>query len=413
MTGGLWIALVLGGILGGLGAVFALSLPPGRDTFGAITTLSGVILSAWSLGRLIGEYRNAPVPAIATALGAGAFFGGFSLASALLPQSGHRQEPNPISATTGRRAALLLLSDAEIETYSPSATALELVALQDDDVLNLGIVSTPFLFAAQKARYRAIGGISPARRQVREVLEALETSVSDTPLEYFGLAWCSGDGNLRDQVDDLARAGYSRIVVLPLGIGESLEMVRAKTLLDRSRPAEAGVTVAYAAPLRSADEIAGLVAGRITAGLGPPGKTGVALVAHGQPDTQAEQNPDLDENEAAFVNRIKMLFSEDDVDQSNIRLTWGDWREPDVTSTVRHLAALGCDRILVAPVCYPVDCIATLLDMPIAIRQARIDAAVSVVTLSTWRDELEVVGALRAKALEALRELEAVPAEQT
>ncbi len=411
VTNELWVTLVISGLVGGLGAVAALSLPAGRDTVGGIASIAGVIVAAWSLGRLIGEYQSSPAPAIATLLAMGAFFGGYSLASAILPQTAHPQEPRPVPKRTGDRTALLLLSDAEPETYSPSATALELVQLQDDDVLRLGIVATPFLFAAQKARYRAVGGISPARRQVREILEAVESSLAGSAFDYFGLAWCSGPETLRDQVEDLVKAGYARVAVLPLGIAESLEMIRAKSLLDRGRPEDAGISVAYGPALGAADAIAALVARRIEVGLDAPDRTGVILVAHGQPDPQAELNPGFDDDEAAFVNRVKMLFTEDTVTPANVRLAWADWREPDITSTVRHLAALGCARILVSPTCYAFDSISTLLDVPIAIRQSRVEPSVPVVTLSTWRDEPEIVDALRAAALDALREFDEVAPE--
>ena len=239
MTSGLWVTLVVGGLIGGMGAVAALALPIGREMLGGITSLVGFALSAWSLGRLLGEYRSATTPSVAIALAIGAFIGGYALASSLLPQAARRDEPHAIATATGDRMAVLVLSDAENESYSPALTALELVTLQDDDVLSLGLVTTPFLFAAQKARYRAIGGISPARRQVREIVEALERALVGTDVEYCGLAWCSGAGSLREQVDSLARAGYSRIAVLTLGVGEPLEMARAKLLVDRSRPDEA------------------------------------------------------------------------------------------------------------------------------------------------------------------------------
>ncbi len=412
MTGGLWIVLVVGGLVAGLGVVAGLSLPAGREAVGGIVTLGGFLLCAWSLGQLIAEYRSAPVPAMTIALAMAAFIGGYSLASAVLPQVAHRERPLPVAAATGDRTALLLLSDAETETYSPASTAVDLLSLQEDEVLRLGIVATPFLFAAQKARYRAIGGISPARRQVREIAEALERVLAGSEVEYCGIAWCSGYGSLLEHVGDLARAGYSRVVVVPLGVGESIEMVRAKTILDRSRPDEAGITVAYAAPLRSADNLARLIARRISIGLDEPDGTGVALVAHGQPETRAELNPALDNDETAFLNRIKMLFADDETLQRNARLAWADWRDPDVTSTVRHLAALGCTRILVCPACYPVDSIQTLLDVSMAIKHARTGSAVSVVTLSTWRDEPEVLEALRERAIDALSELDKPASER-
>ena len=407
MAGGLWIALVAGGLIAGLGVVGALALPVGREPVGGIASFLGFLMSLWALGRLASVYDNPQTPVVALCLAAAALAGGYGLASVMLPQVARQEIPRPIPAPPSHRTALLLLSEAEPEPYDPAATALELVELQEDDVLNLGIVTTPFLFTAQKARYRAVGGLSPARRQIREIAEAHERSLEGLGFEHFGVAWCSGRGSLLEQIEDLARAGYSRIVVQPLAVGEPLEMQRAKMLVDRGRPDEAGVAIAYAAPLHSADAIAALLARRIVLGVDDPTTTGVALLAHGQPETREQLHPGFDADEASFVNRIKMLVAETGVPNQNIRLAWAEWRDPDVTSTVRHLAALGCTRILVCPACYAVDCIATLIDIPMAIRQARIDPLVSVVTLSTWRDESEVVAVLRDRTLDALRELDA------
>jgi protoheme ferro-lyase len=408
----LWIALVAGGLVAGMGIVAALCLPVGRESLGGVLSLAGFFMSAWGLGRIIATYGGAQTPIVAAAVATAAVVGGFFVASAMLPLLARRPAPRPLSAPTGRRTALLLLSDAEGETYQVADTALELLALQDDGVLDLGIVATPFLFTAHKARFRAIGGRSPARRQTIQIAEALERALAGLEIAHCGVAWCSGEQSLRDRVDELSAAGYSRIVVQPLSVAESIEMHRAKSLLDQSRPEDAGVQIHYAPPLRTAPSIAGLVARRISVGLAEPEETGVALVAHGQPEGRAHLNPTFDEDESAFLNRIKMIASEAGIPHANLRLAWTDWRDPDLTSSVRHLAALGCRRILVSPATYPVDGIATLLDMPMAIRQARVEPAVSVVMLSTWRDEYEVIEALRDAVLEALRELEASDAPQ-
>ena len=407
MPDGLWIVLVVGGLVAGAGIVAALCLPAGRESLGGVASLLGFFASAWALGRLIASYGGPQTPAVAAALATAAVGGGYALASAMLPQLARRPTPRQLVSTNGARIAVLLLSDAEAETYQPTATALELLTLQEDDVLDLGIVATPFLFTAHKARYRAIGGRSPARRQAHEIAEALERALSGTSVEHCGVAWCSGPGSLPERVDDLARIGYANVIVQPLGVAEPLDMQRVKSLLDQSRPGEAGIRVVHAPPLHSAEAIAGLVARRISVGLAEVSLTGVALVAHGQADSRVQLNPSFDEDESAFVNRIKSLTTDIGIPGANVRIGWADWREPDVTSTVRHLAALGCTRILVSPACYPVDGLATLLDLPLAIRQARTEPAVTVVTLSAWRDEYEVIQALRDSVIEALRELEA------
>ncbi len=85
----------------------------------------------------------------------------------------------------------------------------------------------------------------------------------------------------------------------------------------------------------------------------------------------------------------------------NIRLAWADWHGPDVTSTVRHVAALGCTRLVVAPACFPLDTVETMLELPLSIRQARIDDGVSVVSLVAWHDDPELVDELAERVLAA------------
>src|SRR5664279_2599182 len=84
------------------------------------------------------------------------------------------------------------------------------------------------------------------------------------------------------------------------------------------------------------------------------------------------------------------------VPEQSVRIAWADWRAPEVTGTVRHLAALGCRRIIVSPTCFPLDSITTLLDLQLAVRQARVDETVSIVTLPAWHDDPALVEELRA-----------------
>ena len=107
-------------------------------------------------------------------------------------------------------------------------------------------------------------------------------------------------------------------------------------------------------------------------GADDPETTGVALLMHGQPDAHQQTHAHFDIQENAFCNRVRMMLVEKGIAESNIRLCWMDWRAPDVTETVRHLAALGCDRILVVPACYPFDSMMTMLDLPMSVRQARV-----------------------------------------
>ncbi len=96
-----------------------------------------------------------------------------------------------------------------------------------------------------------------------------------------------------------------------------------------------------------------------------------------------------------------MMLLERGVDAESVRVAWADWTTPDVASSVRHLVALGRRRVLVVPAVYPLDTLATRLDLEMAVRQARVNDDVSVVTLPGWRDDEAVIAELRARVLGA------------
>jgi hypothetical protein len=181
--------------------------------------------------------------------------------------------------------------------------------------------------------------------------------------------------------------GFRTVVVAEAVIAESLEVDSAKRSVDALRLSDLGVTVTYAGPLWRSERIATLVSTRILAILGDPDAGGVVLVGQGQPEDRARDRREFDEQETSFLNRVRMLLLERGVADQSVRLAWADWRAPEVTGTVRHLAALGCRRIVVSPACFPLDSIATLLDLQLSVRQARVDETVSVVTLPAWHDD--------------------------
>jgi protoheme ferro-lyase len=401
-----WAALSFASLVAGAGSVGLLVLPRWKTPAAGVVTLLGFVASVWVFGVISIEYATLGGYTLGLSIALASTAGGYALASSLLERSAKTGRVPIIPKPEGNGTALLLLACAEPETYETGDTADELRQLADEGAVDLTITVTPFLFAAQKARYRAIGGQSPARAQVRRLVERVEGLIASGLYRRVEAAWCSGEGALAQRVAAAASDGCDRVVVVPLAVAESLEMHQAKQLLDRAHPEDAGVRVAYAAPLQDSDGIAKLVARRISVGIGDPQTTGVALVAHGQPEVREQANSQFDEGEAAFVNRVRVLVAEQGIPEQHIRISWAEWREPGVTSTVRHLAALGCERVLVSPVCFAYESSLTRLDILLGVRQARLDPTVSVVTLSAWGDEPEVTSEVIARAAQAEREFE-------
>lgn len=400
-----WIALAICGLVTGAGIVGLLVLPQLMTPVPALACLASFAASVWLFGEISGEYQTVAGPLAAFVIMLAAVACGYALASTLLERLDRPNRVVTLPSPTGSDTALIVLACAEPESYAPTLVAAELAELAEEGTVELGIGVTPFIFAAQKARYRAAGGKSPSRRQVGELVERLESSIDRTLYRRLDVAWCSGPGTLTERVAAASSAGCSRVVVLPLAVAESLEMHHAKQALDRAHPMDAGICVAYGAPLHGSEDIARLIARRIGAGIGNPATTGVALVAHAQPEAREQECSGFDVGETAFVNRVRMMVSEHGVPDQQIRVAWAEWREPGVSSTVRHLAALGCERILVSPACFPFESTVTRIDIPMGVKLARIDPMISVVTLSVWRDDPEVLDALKASAADALGEL--------
>ncbi len=403
-----WIGLSIGAFVAGAAMVGILALRRAFEPLIALTGAVGMAVAGWSLVSVGQEQGTPQAIAFAVLFGIATAGGGYAFASALLD---YLAKPlprlRPVDPTevdgTGPRPVVFLVAPVESQDYEPRQTARELHELADEGVLRLGLGVTPFLFAASKARYRASGGKSPAWREFERVAEAVEDRLDKAMRGRVLPSTCQGSRLLDADVRDAVRAGTTRVAVVPVSVAEPSEYEACRDRVEALGLADAGVTVSYAAPLWSSDEVTEAVARPIIAGAINPASTGVVLVLHGQPGPRSRRFPQFEEQEAAFASRIRMLVTEAGIPSANIRTAWAEWSQPDVTSAVRHLAALGCDRILVSPAVFPVDCIATQLEIPLMVRQARVDS-VPVVMLPTWREDDRVVGAIARAAEAALGE---------
>jgi protoheme ferro-lyase len=403
----IWMALVVGAIGTGASLVGILVSRRSFEGFFALLGLFFFVACSWGFGGVTLTYDRLDAVIYALVFALAGIAGGYALISTLLGwlarrTGGAHMIPTPLPDDVGK-AAVLVLGEVEPADYSPTATAAALEDLAEEGLLSASVGVLPFLFMAQKTRYRAAGGTSPSPKQLGGVAEKLEMVLTGahSPGKVES-AWTEGERSLVSRVAKMVTRGYRDIVVAEATIAESLEVDIAKREVDALRLGEVGVSVAYVGPLWSSERIAGLVTNRILAVAGDESTAGVALVGQGQPEDRARDRRDFDEQETAFLNRIRMMLLERGISDQNVRIAWADWRNPEVTGTIRHLAALGCPRIVVSPACFPFDSITTLLDIQLAVRQARVDESVSVVTLPAWHDDPAFIEELRAEVSVAL-----------
>jgi sirohydrochlorin ferrochelatase len=388
---------VLSALISGASFVGVLIVRQNAEPVTALIGLLAFSLSAFSVVMIADAYSRLDAVLYALAFMLAGAIGGWSLASSLLERI-HGPDSRPqvpdLPQAGSSMAAVIVVSCTEPPKYDPVATGGMLRSLADEELLEPSMGTLPFLFFAQKTRYRAIGGTSPAQSQLSSIAEKLEGMLPGEVVGRVDFATCSGERALAARALEAAVQGHRRIVVAELGVASPLHMAHAKKDLDAMRLDESGVTITYTDTLGDSDRLVDALAHRVLTMLEGPGATGVVLVGHGQPESRARRNQVMDEDETAFLNRMKMRLIENGIAENNVRIAWMEWASPDVGSAVRHLAALGCERIAVVPGVYPLGPISIRLDLELAVRQARTDQAVSVVTFPPWREDESVLAEL-------------------
>ena len=400
-----WFALVGGAVLTGLSIVGLLIAERALEPVAAVSSLLGFVAAAWGFGLVANSYQGADAITYAGVFGAAAAAGGYALGSTLLAHLAFRAKrpslPDSLPEAEAR-PAIVLLSEFEPVTYSARATAAALDDLADEGLLEASIWVLPFLFMAQKTRYRAAGGTSPGSGELAAVAERLAASLDSKGISQIDIASCDGERALSLRIAAAVERGFRTIVVGQSFIAESLEIDRAKREVDALRLSERGVTVSYADSLWSSARCTSLVTAKALAAAGDPASCGVVLVGQAQPTERSRVTAAFDQQESRFLNQVRLLLVEQGVLEERVHIAWADWRSPDVTGSVRHLSALGCRTVVVVPACFPLNSITTMLDVPLSVRQARVDEDVTVLTLHAWHDDPGLVEALRAAVIAAL-----------
>ncbi len=403
-----WVAVFVGGLAVGASIVGLLVAQRIREPLAFLLGIAGVIVGTWGIIGIVDTYNRIDMTVAGLGLSLASVGGGYALVSSLLPyMTSNRSRPTLPEQVQPRvpKPGIVLLSCIEPRKYQPVAITQELDRLAQAGLPEATLGITPFLYASQKARYRAMGGTSPSSRQAQAVAERLEKRLGDS-IAYLEFVSCVGRDTLDRAVARAASQGVANVIVATLSVAESYVTDRAKSAVDTLRPDTHGMRVVYTPPLWGSEALAEHVAEQVWRARDEPTATGVALILHGQPDEWERSHASFDVQENSFAHRIRMILTDKGIPRDNIKLCFAEWRVPDITETVRHLAALGCRRVLICPACFPFESSVTLLDAQVAVKQARVEGHVNTVILGAWGEESIVSDVLFGEIRTASRDLD-------
>lgn len=367
----------------------------------------GALFSAVSsFGSIATRYDTGQAIGVAVVVFIAGMTAGYAIAASSLTYLQHRARPAHFGPDGGDLDGIVLVACCDPERYDPGAVARRQDLLAASAEIEVPTSALPFLFLAEKARYRALGGRSPGPAVARHLATRLAESRTGapTPLE---LAWCHAPDSLATAVARCHAAGARRVAIVPLGMPTSAPFDAALAHLgDATRDANGpAVRVAptvwndRALPERLAERVVAATAGLDLASVG------VALVGEGVPPAWERRYGEAAEAETYFNQRVRALLDDAGIGEPRVRMCWIDWQAPDVTESVRHLAALGCTRVVVAPATIALPTLTTSLDLGHALALARVPHDVQVVTLQPWGDDEGFAEAIERCATAALTEL--------
>ncbi len=257
-----WTVLVTGSMLSGASVVGVLVARRSFELPAALAGMVGFAAASYAMTALPRIYERNDIALWAFAFLVAAGAGGYALASTLLHLLA--RETNLPALTIGerpqpQRIAVIVTACIEPTNYDPRSTAGMLQQLADEDLLEASVAALPFIFFAQKARYRAIGDRSPASGQLEQVADRLGVGFSDSATVTW--APCSGPDSVDRAVIRAADRGFGRVIVAGLNVAEPVHYVQVRNRIEDLRLDRAGVDVRFTAPLFDAERVISMLVG--------------------------------------------------------------------------------------------------------------------------------------------------------
>lgn len=404
-----WLMLLTGSVAAGAATVALLVAPRRWQVLASAGIALALVGSVRAFTLLVADRPGADALVLATIFFIAGLSGGYWVtASALMGGArrtpGSRTVPAPAHRENGS-VGVVVLSSAEPERYTFTAAAQRLRRLLQTDALSLPASAVPFVLLSEKARYRAIHGFHPARATARVLAGEVEAALrSSGDADVVGLAWCDGEPSLTQTIERLMLGGCTDIVIVTLGNDGAFLFEQAMRDVENNR--FEGVRIITAPSVWHSDALAHRVCDRVMEASAGTDRSlvGVALVGEGQPPQWESTSRDWREKETYFIQRVRLLLSERGIDERNIKPGWLEWQTPDVTEVVRHLAALGCARVVVVPATVPLATLSTALDMPRGVEVARLAQSTRAVVLTPWGDDPTLAEVLTDAVRRALRD---------
>lgn len=303
--------------------------------------------------------------------------------------------------TTDRTAVLLM-------AYGTPRTPAEIEPYYTD--IRRGRAPTPELLAELVARYDAIGGISPLAARTEAQRDALQSALdAQRPGEFVvSLGLKHADPKIEDAVEEVAKAGFHRIVGLVLAPHYSSYSIGQ--YLDRTRAAAEphGIEVigidSWATEPAFVEFLARDISTRLAA---MPATTKVLFTAHSLPQRIIDGGDPYPEELRATAEAVAAAAGL--ASWSSWAIAWQSagrtpepWIGPDILEVIADLAASeSASGVLVCACGFVADHLEVLYDLDIEARAFAEERHLAFARTACANDDPTIMAALARRVVEA------------
>ncbi|MBI4927442.1 MAG: ferrochelatase [Anaerolineae bacterium] len=391
------VLTMLSGLIGGLAFQRWLTAAPEKSArLGWLTALIGaasailvaLTLSGWNL-----------------VLGSAAWLAGFIAAYWAANEAYLNQEENRVlpalapdeSAQQNARLAVIYFTHGEPPAYDPFPW---LETFRELDELRAPFIPRAlrsFFFRALREEYRKIGR-SPHNAIHARIFDALTQRLQGKLPGGTLVAQAFLDTNPRpdEQAVIAVNRGAKRILLVPVFLTESSHTQAGLEMVTELGLSKLGVQVAMSQPLWNDPSLRQLYGARAAQHVAPEARarTGMLLVAHGQPDSWDAVFPLQTVQERQFCDALRQGFIDEGYDPALVEMAWMEFKNPRPGEAARKLAARGAETILLIPASMSAKSIHSQVQIPELVEKAHLPASVRVINLGAWDEDAHLLDAL-------------------
>ena len=396
-----WILIAFFSFLTGFFIVQYMVQPPAQIGLYAVFLSATVGSTLFVLVRKRAEFRGRKM-VLVVLLSVLVLISGYSLANAaFLAQSEERELPGVLRTDGGDgHTAILYFTHGEPPAYSPMPWIETMQELDHDNVPFVPWIFRPIFFNTLRSEYLEAGG--SAHNKLHTIfLDNLRRAMPEEEANgtKFYLAFLDSDPRPDEMAINAINDGASKIIILPVFITESTHTAAGQAMVASVQPEKYNIQVIYTGALWNSESLQNVFverANEMTSGLEKT-EVGILLVGHGQPTEWEKIYPAQNQQENQYREAIREKLIADGFSPENIALGWMEFQNPTITESVKELSGRGLEKILVFSVSLSADSIHSDIEVPAAIREAKLPADIAIAYVGQYGDHPLAIKAMIEK----------------